>query len=65
MARMATQIRIDEEIHQKLKVVSTKELRSLNSQIEYFIIKGIESFEKENGIIDSESLELPVWTSHS
>ena len=49
MSKIATQIRLDEETHQKLKVAAEKELRSLNSQMEYFILKGIESYEKEHG----------------
>lgn len=57
MAKVATQIRLDEAIHKKVKYISEKKLRSLNSQMEYFILKGIEEFEKEYGIIqdlDSE-----------
>ena len=49
--KVATQIRLDEVTHKKVKYISEKKLRSLNSQMEYFIIKGIEQFEKENGVI--------------
>ena len=52
MSKVATQIRLDEDIHKKLKHISEKELRSLNAQMEYFIIRGIESFEEANGVID-------------
>lgn len=49
--KISLQLRIDETAHKKLKILSSKELRSLNSQIEYFILKGIEQYEKENNII--------------
>ncbi len=49
--KAVTQIRLDEITHQKLKFISEKKLRSLNAQMEYFILKGIELYEKENGII--------------
>jgi len=47
-SKIATQIRLDETVHSKLKHISDKELRSLNAQMEYFILKGIEAYEREN-----------------
>ena len=53
--KIALQLRLDEKAHGKLKIIAEKELRSLNSQLEYFIIRGIENYEKEFGPIeDSE-----------
>lgn len=52
MAKIALQLRLEEETHSKLKEIADKELRSLNAQIEYFILKGIENFYS-----DSESSE--------
>ena len=49
--RVATQIRIDKTIYQKTKTIGKLENRNTNSQIEYFIKKGVEAYEKENGII--------------
>ena len=49
--RFSTQIRIDNNIADKARFISEKEKRSFNAQLEYFIIKGIETFEKENGTI--------------
>ena len=49
--RVATQLRIEESAHIKSKLIAEKECRPLNSQFEYFIIKGIERYEKENGPI--------------
>lgn len=49
--KIALQLRIDEITHKKVKYISDKELRSLNSQLEYFILKGIAAYEIENGSI--------------
>lgn len=49
--KIALQLRLDESAHKKVKAISEKELRSLNSQLEYFILKGISNYEKENGPI--------------
>lgn len=46
--KVALQLRIDEEVHTKLKEISEQELRSLNAQIEYFILMGISKYEKEH-----------------
>lgn len=48
------QLRIDEAAHKKLKIIAPREVRSINSQMEYFILKGIEQYEKENGAISLE-----------
>lgn len=49
--RIATQIRIDKTAYSKTKVIAKSENRNVNSQIEYFIKKGVEAYEKEYGII--------------
>ena len=43
--KIALQLRLDEELHQKVKEIADKELRSINAQLEYFILKGITDFE--------------------
>ncbi len=55
MAKIATQIRLEEDTYSKLKRIAELELRSLNAQMEYFIIKGTEQFERENPAISLES----------
>jgi hypothetical protein len=50
MSKVATQIRLSEDIYAKVKCIANAELRSLNAQMEYFIIKGIESYEADNGL---------------
>ena len=56
MAKIATQIRLDEEMHRKINYISEKKFRSLNSHMEYFILKGIEQYEKEHGAIPISDL---------
>lgn len=49
--RIATQIRIDKNIYMKTKEIAKSENRNTNSQIEYFVRKGVEAYEKEHGSI--------------
>lgn len=49
--RIATQIRIDKDVYSKTKEIAKSENRNTNSQIEYFVRKGVEAYEKENGPI--------------
>lgn len=57
MAKVSTQMRYDENLYEKAKIIAEREFRSINAQIEYFIKKGIENYEKENGeIILSEDV---------
>ena len=37
--KVALQVRLDEKVHAKLRIVAEEEVRSLNSQIEYFVIR--------------------------
>lgn len=48
MSKIVISLRLNEKLHQELKEVSEKELRSINAQIEYFILKGIEDYKKNN-----------------
>ena len=56
--KTAFQLRLDGNLHVKTKIVADKEMRSLNAQIEYFIAKGIEKYERENGEIVIDSLDV-------
>lgn len=49
--RIATQIRINEEIYKKTKYIAKRENRNTNSQIEYFVKLGVEAYENEKGTI--------------
>ena len=44
-------LRLDENIHLKLRYAAEKDFRSLNAQIEYYIMRGLSEFEKEHGEI--------------
>ena len=46
MNKVATQIRLDEELYEKLKVIADKEKRSLNAQMEYFLEIGVSAYGK-------------------
>lgn len=49
--RIATQVRLDEIAYKKTKVIAKRESRNTNSQIDYFIKKGVEAYEAEHGVI--------------
>ena len=51
LSKMSTNFRIDEDAYQKTKVIAKNEKRSINSQLEYFVIKGIKEYENINGEI--------------
>ena len=55
--KVALQVRLDAKVHANLRIVAEEEVRSLNSQIEYFVIKGIQKYEQENGIISINTHE--------
>ena len=47
--RKTTQLRINEILYKKAKIIAVLENRNTNSQIEYFVRKGVEAYEKEHG----------------
>jgi len=51
MSKAQYTIRIDEHLLEKTKIIAGKQVRSVNNQFEFFITKGIEFYEKENGEI--------------
>jgi hypothetical protein len=51
MAKIASQMRYDEVLYEKTKIIVEKEFRSTNAQIEYFMKKGVEAYEAEHGPI--------------
>ena len=51
MGKIATQMRYEYELYDKTRIIADAELRSINAQIEYFMKKGIEAYEKEHGPI--------------
>lgn len=55
MAKVASQMRFDETLYEKTKIIAEMEFRSVNAQIEYFMKKGIEAYEEQIG----RFIELP------
>lgn len=53
--RVQTQVRIDETVYQKVKVIGKAENRNTNSQIEYFLKKGVEQYEADHGEVSVPS----------
>lgn len=51
MSKVSTQMRYDEVLYEKTKVIAEYEFRSINAQIEYFIKLGVEAYEREHGVI--------------
>ena len=46
ISKVSTNFRLDEVLHDKTKIIASREKRSINSQMEYFVLKGIEEYEK-------------------
>ena len=51
LSKISTNFRVDETAYKKTKIIAKKEKRSINSQLEYFVIREIKEYEKENGEI--------------
>ena len=49
--KVAFTFRVDPTAYEKSKVIAKNELRSINSQIEYFVLLGVKQYEKEHGVI--------------
>lgn len=58
--RAATQIRIDEELFNSIKSISERELRTLNSQIEFFLINAVQDYKAKNGLLVLQPPELDL-----
>lgn len=55
--RISTQVRIDETVWTKLKVIAKLENRNANAQLNYFLKKSVELYEQEHGTVDLTSLQ--------
>lgn len=51
VGKVSTQMRYDEILYAKTKIIAENELRTTNAQIEYFMKKGVEAYEAEHGPI--------------
>lgn len=52
--KVALQLRLDAGVHAELKSISEQEMRSLNAQIEYFLLRCIEWYRKQDHQINLE-----------
>lgn len=50
---VSSNIRVEEEAWEKLRIIASINKRSINKEIEYLIDKRIQEFEKENGTLDT------------
>lgn len=50
-SRVKTQLRINETLHEKVHIIAERESRNFNSQLEYFIRKGVEEYENNHGSV--------------
>lgn len=50
--KIQTGIRFEEETLKKITFLAKKNCRSLNAQLEYLVLKCIEEYETENGMIE-------------
>lgn len=53
-------IRIDEDIHQALKMISSSEMRSLNTQIEYMLRNSVLEYFGELSMVPSSKLQTLI-----
>lgn len=49
--RISTQVRLDEMTWRKLKIIAQRENRNANSQLDYFMKRGVAAYEAEHGPI--------------
>ncbi len=50
-------IEIEPDLHSKLKYIAKYEGRSINGQVLYLVRQCIKDFEKENGVIETETTD--------
>lgn len=53
--RASFQLRINRTLRDKMAVIAARENRSMNSQIEYAIIRHVEDYEREHGPVSPTS----------
>ena len=54
---MQFNLRIDDELNEKINKIAKKEARSKNKEIEYILQKFVDEYETKNGKIDTETEE--------
>ena len=54
--KSVTQLRLDELLFEKLKVLARQEMRSFNAQIEYFLMTSVKEYEAKHGKLQSPEI---------
>lgn len=54
LSKVSTNFRVNEYVYKKTKIIASKENRSITSQMEYFLAKGVEEYEKLHGAIETK-----------
>lgn len=49
--KVATQIRVDEQLYELVKAIAEREMRSVNAQMEYFIKQGAVEYDKDLNLL--------------
>lgn len=55
MKQVPITLRLNPEIHRKVRQIATQEMRSLNAQFEWLLLRALEQWEREHGPLPSES----------
>lgn len=50
--RVSTQVRLDETVWNKIKVIAQKENRNANAQLNHFAQQAVEAYEKQYGAVE-------------
>ena len=50
VGRIALQLRLSTALHEKIKSIAEAEMRSINAQMEYFLTKSVEQYEKNKSL---------------
>ena len=45
VGRVALQLRLSTALHEKIRAIAEKEMRSINAQMEYMLTKSVEQYE--------------------
>lgn len=53
--RRNTQLRINETLYEKVRIIAERETRNINAQMEHFVKIGVENYEREHGSLSSIS----------
>ena len=59
MSKLASQIRLNDVLFEKIKAIALMEMRTMNAQMEYFLNRAVSDYEEANGVIDLSEFCFP------